>query len=62
MNILFKRGVDVLVGIYLWYTVTLLRRSVGIKDVLTYIVKLLLYVMVYLFITLNMVLIYVNLK
>jgi len=60
--LIFLMLLDVLVGIYLWYTVTLLRRSVGIKDVLTYIVKLLLYVMVYLFITLNMVLIYVNLK
>nr|DAY36395.1 MAG TPA: hypothetical protein [Bacteriophage sp.] len=60
--LIFLMLLDVLVWIYLWYTVTLLRRSVGIKDVLTYIVKLLLYVMVYLFITLNMVLIYVNLK
>lgn len=60
--LIFLMLLDVLVGIYLWYTVTLLRRSVGIKDVLTYIVKLLLYVMVYLFITLNMVLTYVNLK
>lgn len=60
--LIFLMLLDVLVGIYLWDTVTLLRRSVGIKDVLTYIVKLLLYVMVYLFITLNMVLIYVNLK
>lgn len=60
--LIFLMLLDVLVGIYLWYTVTLLRRGVGIKDVLTYIVKLLLYVMVYLFITLNMVLIYVNLK
>jgi len=60
--LIFLMLLDVLVGIYLWDTVTLLRRGVGIKDVLTYIVKLLLYVMVYLFITLNMVLIYVNLK
>jgi hypothetical protein len=60
--LIFLMLLDVLVGIYLWDTVTLLRRCVGIKDVLTYIVKLLLYVMVYLFITLNMVLIYVNLK
>ena len=60
--LIFLMLLDVLVGIYLWDTVTLLRRSVCIKDVLTYIVKLLLYVMVYLFITLNMVLIYVNLK
>lgn len=60
--LIFLMLLDVLVGIYLWDTVTLLRRGVGIKDVLTYIVKLLLYVMVYLFIILNMVLIYVNLK
>lgn len=60
--LIFLMLLDVLVGIYLLDTVTLLRRGVGIKDVLTYIVKLLLYVMVYLFITLNMVLIYVNLK
>ena len=60
--LIFLMLLDVLVGIYLWDTVTLLRRGVGIKDVLIYIVKLLLYVMVYLFITLNMVLIYVNLK
>ena len=60
--LIFLMLLDVLVGIYLWDTVTLLRRGVGIKDVLTYIVKLLLYVMVYLFILLNMVLIYVNLK
>ena len=60
--LIFLMLLDVLVGIYLWDTVTLLRRGVGIEDVLTYIVKLLLYVMVYLFITLNMVLIYVNLK
>ena len=60
--LIFLMLLDVLVGIYLWDTVTLLRRGVGIKDVLTYIVKLLLYVMVYLFITLNMVLIYVNLR
>lgn len=60
--LIFLMLLDVLVWIYLWDTVTLLRRGVGIKDVLTYIVKLLLYVMVYLFITLNMVLIYVNLK
>jgi len=60
--LIFLMLLDVLVGIYLWDTVTLLRRGVGIKDVLTYIVKLLLYVMVYLFITLNVVLIYVNLK
>lgn len=60
--LIFLMLLDVLVGIYLWDTVTLLRRGVCIKDVLTYIVKLLLYVMVYLFITLNMVLIYVNLK
>ena len=60
--LIFLMLLDVLVGIYLWDTVTLLRRGVGIKDVSTYIVKLLLYVMVYLFITLNMVLIYVNLK
>lgn len=60
--LIFLMLLDVLVGIYLWDTVTLLRRGVGIKDVLTYIVKLLLYVMVYLFITLNVVLIYANLK
>lgn len=60
--LIFLMLLDVLVGIYLWDTVTLLRRGVCIKDVLTYIVKLLLYVMVYLFITLNVVLIYVNLK
>lgn len=60
--LIFLMLLDVLVGIYLWDTVTLLRRGVGIKDVLTYIVKLLLYVMVYLFITLNIVLIYTDLK
>nr|DAM76908.1 MAG TPA: hypothetical protein [Caudoviricetes sp.] len=60
--LIFLMLLDVLVGIYLWDTVTLLRRGVCIKDVLTYIVKLLLYVMVYLFITLNVVLIYANLK
>lgn len=60
--LIFLMLLDVLVGIYLWDTVTLLRRGVGIKEVLTYIVKLLLYVMVYLFITLNIVLIYTDLK
>nr|DAK76166.1 MAG TPA: hypothetical protein [Bacteriophage sp.] len=60
--LIFLMLLDVLVGIYLWDTVTLLRRGVCIKDVLTYIVKLLLYVTVYLFITLNVVLIYANLK
>lgn len=60
--LIFLMLLDVLVWIYLWDTVTLLRRGVCIKDVLTYIVKLLLYVMVYLFITLNVVLIYANLK
>ena len=60
--LIFLMLLDVLVGIYLWDTVTLLRRGVGIKDVLTYIVKLLLYVVVYLFITLNIVLIYTDLK
>nr|DAK81515.1 MAG TPA: hypothetical protein [Caudoviricetes sp.] len=60
--LVFLMLLDVLVWIYLWDTGKSLRHVVGIKEVLTYIVKLLLYVMVYLFITLNIVLIYTDLK
>lgn len=60
--LVFLTLLDVLVWIYLWDTGKSLRHVVGIKEVLTYIVKLLLYVMVYLFITLNIVLIYTDLK
>lgn len=60
--LVFLMLLDVLVWIYLWDTGKSLGHVVGIKEVLTYIVKLLLYVMVYLFITLNIVLIYTDLK
>ena len=60
--LIFLMLLYVLVGIYLWDTFTLLRNAVSVGDAIRYTIELLLYVMVYLFITLNIVLIYTDLK